>query len=207
MAEHRSFLTTVFLLLCSISFSQKIKFDVYLFSNKIGETIVESRDSAGQKIYSLRSTTDAKVLFVEKKSVMSTDVRFDKDEKLFSCFFRNIKNDEKFYTTSVRDGSARFIVNKDGVKTVVPAPITYSSIMLYFSEPPNLQKVYSERLGEFFQMVRQPDGTYLADLDGHSASYTYRAGKLTELEIKSSLGSVIMKRVHCIQISNQNHIS
>lgn len=195
MAKHRSFLTTVFILWCTASFCQKLKFDVYLFSNKIGETIVERRDSAGQKRYTLRSHTDVKVLFVEKKSVMSTNVFFDKDGKLLSCAFQNIKNDERIFTTSVRDGTTRFFVNKDGEKTVVPAPITYSSIMLYFFEPPDMQRVYSERVGEFFQMVRQPDGTYLASLDGHFASYTYRAGKLVELEMKSSLGSIIMKRV------------
>ena len=195
MLTHRSFLTSLLVLWCSLSFSQKIKFDVFLFGNKIGETFIERRDSAGQKIYTLRSTTDAKVLFIEKKSVMSTDVRFDKEGKLFSCAFQNIKNDERFFTTSVPDGSTRFLVNKDGEKTIVPAPISYSSIMLYFSEPPNNQKVFSERLGGFFQMVRQPDGTYLAYMDEHYAKYTYTAGKLMELEIKSTLGSVIMKRV------------
>jgi hypothetical protein len=195
MATHRSFLITIFILWCTASFSQRLKFDVYLFGNKIGETFVERRDSAGQKIYTLRSHSDVKVLFVEKKSVMSTDVLYDKDGKLLSAFFQNIKNDEKTYTKSSRDGPTRFLVNKDGEKTVVPAPITYSSIMLYFFEPPDLQKVYSERIGEFFQMVRQPDGTYLAYHDGHSASYTYLAGKLMELEMKSSLGSVIIKRV------------
>ena len=195
MLTHRSFLTSILVLWCSLSFSQKIKFDVFLFGNKIGETFIERRDSAGQKIYTLRSTTDAKVLFIEKKSVMSTDVRFDKEGKLFSCAFQNIKNDERFFTKSIPDGPTRFLVNKDGQKTVVPAPITYSSIMLYFSEPPNNQKVFSERLGGSFQIVRQPDGTYLAYMDEHYAKYTYTAGKLMELEIKSTLGSVIMKRV------------
>jgi hypothetical protein len=58
-----------------------------------------------------------------------------------------------------------------------------------------MQKVFSERLGKFFEMVRQSDGTYLASLDGHSAVYTYKAGKLIALEMKSTLGSVLMKLV------------
>jgi uncharacterized protein with FMN-binding domain len=68
-------------------------------------------------------------------------------------------------------------------------------VVLYFSEPKNLQKVFSERVGQFFEIVKQADGTYLASLDGHSAVYTYKAGKLIELEMKSSLGSVLMKLV------------
>jgi len=193
--NHRSLLTTVFLLWCSASFCQKLKYEVFLFGNKIGETIVERKDSAGQKVYTLHSNTYAKVLFVEKRSVMSTYVQFDNEGKMLSAAFQNVKNDDKFYTKSTRDNSTRFLVNKDGDKTVVPGPISFSSVMLYFFEPANLQKIYSERLGEFFQMVHQADGTYLAFLDGHTARYTYKAGKLMELEIKSSLGSVVMKRV------------
>ena len=191
---HRSFLTIVFTLWFATSFCQRLKYDVYLFGNKIGETVVERRDSAGFKCYTLRSHTDAKVLFVEKKSQMATDVLYDKDGKLLSSHFQNIKNDEKFLTLSSWD-NGRFLVNKDGTKTMIPGPVTYSSVMLYFFEPANFQKVFSERVGQFFEMIRQADGTYMATLDGHSAMYTYKAGKLMELEMKSSLGSVLMKRV------------
>jgi hypothetical protein len=192
--KHRSLITTAFLLWFTASFCQKLKYEVYLFGNKIGETTVERRDSAGLKCYSLRSNTDAKVLFVEKKSAMSTDVLYDRGGNLFSSFFQNIKNEEKFLTKTINDNT-KFLVTKDGEKTVIPGPITFSSVMLYFFEPPDLQKVFSERLGEFFEMVRQADGSYLATLDGHSSRYTYKAGKLIELEIKNSLGSILMKRV------------
>ena len=194
MKTHRYFLIAILLLSCSVSFSQKIKFDVFLLGNKIGETIVECRDSAGLKIYTLRSHTDAKVLFVERTSAMSTDARYTKDGKLFSSSCQSMKSDERFFTTTVRDGATRYLINKDGVKTVVTTPITYSSIMLYFIEPANMQKVFSERLGGFFQMARQPDSTYLTYVEEHYANYTYKGGKLMELEIKSALGSIVIKR-------------
>jgi hypothetical protein len=162
--------------------------------DKIGETIVERKDSAGLKVYSLRSNTDAKVLFVEKKSAMSTDVVYDKEGKLFSSFFENIKNEDKTLTKVFWDNK-KLTVDKDGDKSVLPVAVNFSSLLLYFTEPPTMQKVFSERLGKFFQMVRQSDGTYLASLDGHSAIYTYKAGKLIALEMKSTLGSVLMKLV------------
>jgi len=125
---------------------------------------------------------------------MFTDEIFDKEGKLIASVFRNIKNEEKYLTRTISDKTG-FLINKDGEKTLLPGPITFSSIMLYFFEPHDLQKIFSERLGAFFEMALQPDGTYLALLDGHSARYTYKAGKLMELEIKSTLGSVLMKRV------------
>jgi hypothetical protein len=182
-----------FLLIGSI-LCQKLKYDVFLMGDKIGETIVERKDSAGLKVYSLRSNTDAKVLFVEKKSAMSTDVVYDKEGKLFSSFFENIKNEDKTLTKVFWDNK-KLTVDKDGDKSVLPVAVNFSSLLLYFTEPPTMQKVFSERLGKFFQMVRQSDGTYLASLDGHSAIYTYKAGKLIALEMKSTLGSVLMKLV------------
>jgi hypothetical protein len=184
----------VFSLWFSASFCQKLKYDVYLLGNKIGETTVERRDSAGIKHYILRSNTDAKVLFVEKKSAMSTDVLYDKEGKMFAAFFQNIKNEEMFLTQTLWKNNT-LIINKDGEKREIPGAVSFSSVLLYFSEPKNLQKVFSERVGQFFEIVKQTDGTYLASLDGHSAVYTYKAGKLIELEMKSSLGSVLMKLV------------
>ena len=190
--NHRNFLIAVFILWFTSSYGQKLKYDVYLMGNKIGETTIEHRDSAGLKLYSLRSTTDAKVLFVEKKSTMATDELYDKSGNLFYSFFENIKNEDK-YLTKVFWENKKLIVNKDGEKTVLPVAVNFSSLLLYFAEPPNLQKVFSERLGQFFEMVKQADGTYLALLDGHSSVYTYKAGKLVLLEMKGSLGSVQMK--------------
>ncbi len=192
--KHRRLLIIVFSLWYSASFCQKLKYDVFLLGNKIGETTVERRDSGGIKHYILRSHTDAKVLFVEKKSAMSTDVLYDKEGKMFAAFFQNIKNEEKFLTQTLWKND-KLTIDKDGEKTEIPGTVNFSSVVLYFSEPKNLQKVFSERVGQFFEIVKQADGTYLASLDGHSAVYTYKAGKLIELEMKSSLGSVLMKLV------------
>ena len=192
--NHRGVLIRVFTLWVSISFGQKLKYDIYLLGNKIGEATVERKDSAGLKHYILKSTSDAKVLFVEKKSAMSTDVLYDKNGNLFSSLFQNIKNEDKFLT-KVLCNNNKLVVNKDGENSIIPGSVNFSSLLLYFSEPTNLQKVFSERLGQFFEMVRQTNGTYLASLDGHSAIYTYKAGKLIELEMKGSLGSVLLKLV------------
>jgi hypothetical protein len=125
---------------------------------------------------------------------MSTDVLYDKEGKMFAAFFQNIKNEEKFLTQTLWKND-KLTIDKDGEKTEIPGTVNFSSVVLYFSEPKNLQKVFSERVGQFFEIVKQADGTYLASLDGHSAVYTYKAGKLIELEMKSSLGSVLMKLV------------
>jgi hypothetical protein len=165
-----------------------------LFGGKIGEATIEKKDSGGTMHYMLRSNTEAKMLFIDKKSNMSTNVWFDREGKFLSSFFQNIKDDETLLTKTIWE-SSKLRVDKNGEKSEYPGPINFSSVLLYFGEPKNLQKVFSERAGKFFEMIRQTDGTYLATLDGHSAVYTYSAGKLVALEMKSALGSVLMKLV------------
>lgn len=192
--NHRIFLIIVISLWCLTSYGQKLKYDVMLFGSKIGETTIEQKDSAGIKHYTLKSNTEAKMLFVDKKSNMCTNVSFDKEGKLLSSFFQNIKDDGTLLTKAIWD-SSKLLVDINGSKTTYYSPVDFTSVLLYFSEPKNFQKVFSERVGKFFEMVRQTDGTYLATLDGHSAVYTYKAGKLVALEMKSTLGSIMLKLV------------
>ena len=192
---HRSILTIILLLWLMTSYGQKLRYEVYLMGNKIGETTIERKDSAGLKHYLLRSSTYAKVLFVERKSDMSTEAFYDSKGNLFNSFFQNIKNGEKFLTKIFWEVD-KLIVNKDGEKKVVPIAVNFSSLLLFFSEPHNMQKVFSERLGEFFQLVKQTDGTYVGHVGETTSTYTYKNGKLVQLEMsKGSLGSVILKLV------------
>jgi hypothetical protein len=192
--KNKLLLLTVISLCCATSHSQKLRYEIFLMGNKIGETTIEKRDSGNISHYILRSLSDAKVLFIEKKSAMSTDVLYDQAGKMLSSIFENIKNDEKFFTRSLWQNN-KLDINKDGTKSVMPGAISFSSLLLYFTEPKDHQKVFSERLGAFFEMVRQSDGSYTASLDGNTSQYTYKGGKLTELVMKGTLGSVVMKLV------------
>lgn len=123
---HRCFLLFAFSLWCSMLFGQKLKYNVYLMGNKIGEMTIECRDSAGFKRYSLKSTTDAKLLFMEKRSAMLTYVSFDVDGKLISAFFQDIKDDEMLLTKSIWE-SGKLRVDKNGEKTEYNGPVNFSS--------------------------------------------------------------------------------
>jgi hypothetical protein len=185
----------IVLLWCSAATAQKLKYDVLLFGKKIGETTVEMKDSLGVRHYSLRSNTEVKMMFMDKKSEMSTDVLFGKDNLMKSSVFQNIKNDEKLSTKAIGDKD-KLIVDKDGEKTTFPGAVKFSSLLLYFSEPTHLQRVFSERLGQFFEITKETDGKYKAETSSGTAIYTYLNGKLTDLEMKSSMGSIFLKLVN-----------
>jgi hypothetical protein len=193
--HHIIMLTIASLLWCSSAFGEKLKYDVLLFGKKIGETVVELKDSAGIKRYTLRSNTQVKMLFMDKKSAMSTDVLFGKDGIMNYSFFKNVKEDGTMLTNAIYQ-NGKVLIEKNGEKSTISNPVKFSSVLMYFSEPINLQKVFSERLGTFFEIIKQSEGKYYAEINGSSAVYTYVHGKLTELEMKSTLGSVFLKLVN-----------
>ena len=188
-------LITTAMFCCSSVLAEKLKYEVLLFGKKIGETTVEVRDSAGGKYYKLRSNTQVKMLFVDKRSSMSTDVVFHKDGTLASSFFKNVKEDGIILTQAVSENT-KVQVSKNGEKSTIPNPINYTSVLMYFAEPSNMRRVFSERLGVFFDLSKMSDGRYFAEMTGGSAVYTYKNGKLSELEMKSTLGSVYMRLVN-----------
>lgn len=185
-------LLVIALLLYSTAMGQKLKYDILLFGKKIGETTVEMKDSSGIKHYILHSNSEVKMLFMNKKSDMCTDVLFGKDGVMSCSTFENIKEDGKIFTKAVWDKS-KLLVDKNGEKVTLSNAVNYSSILLYFSEPTHLQKVFSERLGEFFQINKEAQGKYTAQTKSGTATYIYSNGKLTDLEMKSTLGSVFLK--------------
>ena len=189
--NHIYLLTIAALLWCS-AFGQKFKYDVVLMGKKIGETTVEMKDSSGIRHYMLRSSTEVKMLFMDKKSTMSTDVLYDKNGVMSTSLFQNIKEDGQMLTKTIWD-KGKLLVDKNGEKTTFSNSVNFSSLLLYFNEPRHLQKVFSERLGEFFEVTKEADGRYSAQTKSGSAVYTYVNGKLTELEMKSTLGSVFLK--------------
>ena len=189
---HHSLLILALSVCCAASYGQKLKYDVILFGGKIGETTVEAKDSAGFKRYTLKSNTEAKMLFVDKKSKMCTNVCFDKEGKILRSDFQNVKDDETLVTKAVRENN-KLLVSSNDTKTTFTDPVDFCSLQLYFAEPKSGQKVFSERVGKYFEMIKQSDGTYIATLDGHTAVYTYKGGKLYALEMKSTMGSVYLR--------------
>lgn len=194
---HKTGLLTAFLLLAGITstFSQKLNFDITLFGDKIGAMQVEQKDSAGFKLYDVQSKFEAKVLFSKKSSASVMHVVFNSNGNLICSYYKNIKTDGVI-TTTANLQNGKLHVEHNGQKSDLDTPFNASSVVLYFAEPQKLQKIFSERAGKFFDMVKQDNGTYLANLDDGSAKFTYSGNKLAQIEVsKGMLGTIVIKAV------------
>ena len=178
----------------SISFSQKLTFDIFLFGDKIGQTIVQKtvkNDSV--TAYTLTSSSEAHVFFVKRKIYLHYDITFWKSQ-LMSSFSKSIRNDE-VHVTSIRwQGNKYNVDREDGTFTVKNA-VDCSTVKLFFDDPCNQHQIFSERMGEFRVIKKTGEGTYESYMqDGITYFYRYKKGKLTELEMrKGLLGSVFLR--------------
>ena len=187
------------LLLCSLlssSFSQKLSFDIFLFGNKIGSTIVEKtikNDSV--TTYTLQSNSEAHIFFTTRKIALHYDIVY-KHNQLFSSYSKNTRNDEVHVTTIQWQNNNYIMKREDGALCIKP-PVDCSTVKLFFAEPCNNQQIFSERLGEYRMIKKTGDGTYEAEMkEGLTYIYHYKNGKLLELEMRKGLLGSIYLRPH-----------
>lgn len=173
---------------------QKLQYDVILMKNKIGSATVEKHTRNDTTQYLLKSSSTAKVMMMKQSSSISFDVLFKKNQLITSHYKMN-KDDENFYTKIFWDKS-KYSINANGVQKSSLGPIAMTTIQLYFQEPKNIAQIFVERLGEFIKLTKSAEGVYEYTLpDGVKNIYRYTAGKLMEVELSKTMGSVYMKLV------------
>jgi hypothetical protein len=192
MLKNKSLLIIISTLYSVATFSQTLTYDVILLGKVIGQATISKKAGATSTLYSLTSHTDAKILSMEKKDAMSTSALFSKGGQMISSSYDDIKNDEHHFTKATTQAS-KIAINKDGTKSSVAGSAHISSLSLYFFEPKDHQKFFAERMGQFYEIVKEGDHKYKAAFDGYTAVYTYQSGKLVELQMKEALGEVVMK--------------
>lgn len=173
--------------------AQKLSYDLNLFGKNIGQTDISRTDMGdGEIIYHISSKSEAKVLFVTKKSSTKALVIFKNHQLQYAKY--DIYTDEEGasenITTRQADG---YTFSSKGVKTVFKKVIKYGSLSLYFEEPTTAQEFYSERLGKFFTLTKIGPSEYKSLVNNVTSYYRYQNGKLIELEMSKSLGSVFMR--------------
>lgn len=180
------------LLFIQHSFGQTLKYDIVLFNKKIGETSVSKIDKGnGMILYQLHTKSEAKVLFITKRSQMDADIWYKNGELHSSSFYAN--NDEGENLQKVIKTHDGYILDRNGVRQNLRRAIRHSSIHLYFSEPTILTSIFSERLGEFFNVEKIAAAEYKSVVKNVSSYYRYANGKLVELEMSKPTGSAYLR--------------
>ena len=181
----------IFLIAQSL-FAQKYTFDVILMNKKIGEMNLQKLSSADGDRYVINSESEAKVLFVKENAKVSFDVLY-KLGSLVKSLYTSDKKKENI-TTIVEKTGGEYNISHNGNKHLLKDNISFSSVMLYFTEPKGITKVFVERIGEFLPLKNVAYGVYeYLQPDGTKSIYRYSKGILKEIELKRGIGSVFLR--------------
>lgn len=107
---------------------------------------------------------------------------------------KTINGSDKTNNYILKGSNAYFFVNKNGDTSSLQAIITNSIATLYFSEPTNIEKIFSENFLRFVPLQFEDSGTYKIVLpDGHVNHYTYQNGLCTQVVMETQLSTVFLK--------------
>ncbi|MEO0470991.1 MAG: DUF6134 family protein [Bacteroidota bacterium] len=174
-------------------YSQTLVYDAWKGSNKIGGMVVSQKPSPGGMTYSSEANMTVRFL-------ISIDLKFTYeavfvDGNLQSSETKNFRGgDLKDQSIGLREGEM-YTTRLNGRNKKLHHPRIEETILtIYYHEPVNLRKVYSERWGDYLKI--KPLGNHRYELylaNGDINVYTFKDGICTEIEINHSLGSVYFR--------------
>lgn len=175
-------------------FAQKLQYEIFLMGKKIGDVSLSKSHGEHGERYLMSSESSAKVLFVKQDSKVNFDVLYKGGSMIKSLYISEKKDDN--ITTKVNKENSIYKVLYNDKPSHVKEHISFSSILLYFKEPVGVNKVFVERIGDFLPLKKTAAGEYeYLQPDGTRSIYRYHQGKLKEIELKRSMGSVYIRPV------------
>ncbi len=185
-------------LLLLISFSassyltapEKLNFGVYHGSKKIGSLYIH-RNTDGKRVnYTLHSEVTI-TLLMDFKIVENISDLFEDGNLKTSYHTRHVNNMLKAKNTASR-GATAYVLTKDGKHDkYVKEWITETVATLYFREPKENARIYSQNHQQILVIKKSATNAYRLDLpDGNNTTFEYLNGKLRTVVSNTTLGSV-----------------
>ncbi|GHC53644.1 hypothetical protein GCM10008083_17160 [Ulvibacter litoralis] len=164
-----------------------LNYDIILHTKVVGKLKATQITKEGVTHY--QSASD-----IEVRVIKDISVSYNYDVAFSNSFLNNANvyievNKKPHAKTSTQwlDTHYQIIENNDALKTVKDS-ITYSSIQLYFKEPVNISRCYSEQDGSFNDIIPLKNHTYKKiNSKGKENYYYYENGFLKKATIEGGL--------------------
>lgn len=176
--------------------AQKLTYQIFFGNDSIGLLKAEHKVIAGNQHYELRSNMSVNTLVnIDVQYILTAS--FDKDKLLNSYTEQDVNGRIKVSSTLKWDGKSYQIQTLQKRDKIKNTQITYNLATLYFKEPVNIQKVYSDTHGTFLTIKSLGQHSYDLILpDGKRNKYTYQFGICTEVEVNQLFSKVFFKLVN-----------
>ena len=172
---------------------QQLRYDVVKGDKVIGQLYSNRRRDADEVYYLMESSVTFRVIF-EIQIDYFLECSFQ-DGKLVKSVTRNLVNDDVRNQSQVqRSGNQYEIVCDDNTWMLNHPGIEHNMASIYYEEPRQVTKVFSERYGEFLSLRNLRTGLYEMTLpDGQVNLYKYEEGVCTEVTVQNRLATVYFR--------------
>lgn len=167
--------------------SQEVDFTVVQNNARIGWIHLKKTDSGSNSTIELNSEIRKRVVLlisvVEKQQVF-----FNDGIMMRSYVYRKVNDDIKMNKHTLLTGN-HYEVNSNNISQKISIQrIHYNQLSLYFKEPVNISKVYSDSYQQFLPIVKIENGSYKITMpDGNTNYYYYKNGVCTRIKVAHSL--------------------
>lgn len=173
---------------------QTLRFEIYSLGSKTGTLTAKKEIKNNLEYYIIESQAHAN-LIVSQVDVKTTLKSTYKDGMLLSSFAKNEKNGEIEQYADTQWKEPEYYITSHTGKNTVKEKIQMSVASLYFTEPKNQERIYSEVWGQFLPLTVK-DNSYTLQLpNGRTTTFIYENGQLQEIHTTTKVGKVKIKRV------------
>jgi len=126
-----------------------------------------------------------KTRFLIKVTVKSIEEAiFQNGILVYSSLCRIVNGDEKINRRMQATGITYKLTSKDKITTLPSYPINYSVLSLYYQEPVNVSKIYSDNFQQYVNIKKVATDKYQVIFpNGNINYYTYKNGICTNVEV------------------------
>lgn len=197
----RSFFSALILFMLLSSFKDipeqrhQIQFKVKLGSTSIGTLVVEQAVINEQTTYSLHSKVEVDLLFKVNVAEDIADV-FERGQLVQSRHTRHVNKNMKVHNTLIWNAGTYTLQDKNHKSQKLYDPISATILSIYFTEPIDGQKIYSQSFQQVLTLIKVGQGRYKVDLpNGNTTFFQYRKNKLSTVQSNTDWGHIVFERV------------
>ncbi len=181
----------LFLFIPLLGNGQVLHYDVIKGNKVIGNLDVSRSNKNGRQTIRINS-------HVEYRILISFEVNFSLEE----TFVKNVLLEGKAMNTlngvtqketEIRKTDNGYTLVLGGTPTNIYDEIRYSVSEVYFREPVNIDRAFSQHFGKFVYFEKTGDHQYQLDSPDGENEYTYENGVCTEVEIYRDFGHLTFK--------------
>lgn len=172
---------------------QTLRYDVVYKGDIIGNMQVDQNRSDGKVNLKMVSNVQMHLIFAIKMYTEEAS-SFENGKLIYSSVYRRVNGKEKANKQTRAVGGNYQTSSGGNVDMVNNKAIKFNIHSLYFNEPLNLQKVYSDNFLQLLPIKKIDDHSYKIQLpDGNCNYYFYKNGICNRVEVHTSMVAVEMR--------------